>query len=101
MSDTAVKKHHREPLIHIVKRDDLSGGKAWAIRGAAIVLSLLLIGVLSVLLTGESFVEIYNKMFLGTFGRIFEGRTQSGSPPTLWCDLITADFPRPLSITSG
>lgn len=75
MSDTAVKKHHREPLIHIVKRDDLSGWKAWAIRGAAIVLSLLLIGVLSVLLTGESFVEIYNKMFLGTFGRIFEGRT--------------------------
>ena len=27
--------------------------------------------------------------------------TQSGSPPTLWCDLITADLPNPLSITSG
>ena len=27
--------------------------------------------------------------------------TWSGSPPTLWWLLITAPFPRPLSITSG
>ena len=27
--------------------------------------------------------------------------TTSGRPPTLWWDLITADLPRPLSITSG
>ena len=28
--------------------------------------------------------------------------TWSGNPPTLWCDLITADSPpRPLSTTSG
>lgn len=74
MSEKVAKKHHREPLIHIAKRDDLSGGKAWAIRGATIVIALLFIGVISVLLTGENFFEIYNKMFLGTFGRVFEGR---------------------------
>ena len=27
--------------------------------------------------------------------------TQSGRPPTLWWDLMTADLPRPDSITSG
>ncbi len=76
MREKAVKKHHREPLIHIAKRDDLPGWKAWLIRGATIVLALLLIGVISVLLTEKSFADIYNTMFLGAFGRILEGRTQ-------------------------
>ncbi len=74
MSEVAVKKHHREPLLHIVKRDELSGWNAWLIRIATIVISLLLVGVVSVLLTGGSFGKIYETMFLGTFGRVFEGR---------------------------
>ena len=74
MDNKTVKKTHHEPLITLAKRDDLAGWKAWLIRLATIVASLLAVGVISMLLTGENFFEIYNKMFLGTFGRIFEGR---------------------------
>ena len=51
-------KKHREPLIHIVKRDDLLGWQAWGIRVAAIAIGVLLIGVVSSLLTGESFFKV-------------------------------------------
>ncbi len=68
-------KKHREPLIHIVKRDDLLGWQAWGIRLAAIAIGVLLIGVVSSLLTGESFFKVYDIMFRGVFGRIFEGKT--------------------------
>lgn len=68
------KKHH-EPLIHIVKRDDLVGWQAWGIRVAAILIGVMLIGVVSSLLTGCGFFEVYDVMFRGVFGRIFEGKT--------------------------
>ncbi len=68
------KKHH-EPLIHIVKRDDMVGWMAWGIRIVAILLGVLLIGVVSAILTGENFFEVYSIMFRGVFGRIFEGKT--------------------------
>lgn len=68
-------KKHREPLIHIVKRDDLLGWQAWCIRLGAIVIGVLLIGVVSSLLTGENFFKVYDIMFRGVFGRIFEGKT--------------------------
>ena len=42
---------HREPLVRIAKRTDISRGKSWAIRAAAIVLALLL-GALIMLLLG-------------------------------------------------
>lgn len=73
MSQKAKKIH--EPWFHIVKRDDLVGWQAWGIRVAAIVIGVLLVGVVSSLLTGESFFEVYNIMFRGVFGRIFEGKT--------------------------
>lgn len=69
-----VKKHH-EPLIHIVKRDDMVGWQAWCIRIAAIVVGVLLIGVVSSILTGKNFFEVYSVMFRGVFGRLFEGKT--------------------------
>ena len=69
-----IKKHH-EPLIHIVKRDDLLGWQAWGIRLAAIAVGVLLIGVISSLLTGENFFKVSDIMFSGVFGRIFEGKT--------------------------
>ena len=69
-----IKKHH-EPLIHLVKRDDLLGWQAWGIRLAAILVGVLLIGMVSSLLTGKSFFEVYDVMFRGVFGRIFEGKT--------------------------
>ena len=68
-------KSHREPLIHIVKRDELHWWQAWLIRIAAIVLAVLVVGLISMMLTKGSFTEIYETMFKGAFGRITEGKT--------------------------
>lgn len=73
-------KHHREPLFHIAKRDDMVWWKAWLIRVSAIVIAFLLVGVVSVFLTKGKFGEIYEIMFRGVFGRLFEG----GSTVMLW-----------------
>lgn len=69
------QKKTREPLMHIVKRDDISAGKAWMIRIAAILLGMLLTGFISSMLTGESLPGVFETMFRGAFGRIFEGKT--------------------------
>ena len=73
MADTAKKT--KEPLLHIAKRDDITGLKAWLIRIAAIVIGLLLGGIISAILTGASFGRVYEIMFTGVLGRIFEGKT--------------------------
>ena len=65
----------REPLMHIAKRDDITGWKAWLIRLAAILIGFLVIGVTSVLLTKAPFLKVYDIMFTGVFGRIFQGKT--------------------------
>ena len=70
----AVKKN-REPFVHIAKRDDMTTGRAWLIRLTAIVIGLLLSGVLSAVLTGCSFFEVYDIMFTGVFGRLLQGKT--------------------------
>jgi len=75
MTKSAIPKKHHEPLFHIVKRDDMPVWKAWIIRISTIVIAFLLVGVLSVMITDKNFFEVYDLMFLGTFGRIFEGRT--------------------------
>ena len=51
-------KQHREPLLHIAKRESMANGKAWLIRVAAIVIAMLLCGVLSSLLTGAGFFHL-------------------------------------------
>ncbi len=66
-------KTTREPLFHVVKRDDLPWQKAWLIRAVTIIISFLLVGVFCVLVTGQSFGESYEIMFAGVFGRLFEG----------------------------
>ena len=73
MADIAKKT--KEPLLHIAKRDDITGLRAWMIRITAIFIGLLISGILSVLLTDTSFFEVYEIMFTGVFGRIFEGKT--------------------------
>ena len=74
MREQNTKKTHREPLLHIAKRDDMAGWKAWLIRLAAILIGFLLVGFISVLLTKDTLGEVYYLMFRGTFGRLFEGK---------------------------
>lgn len=74
MADNRVIKNHREPLFHVVKRDDLPPLKAWLIRIATIVIAFFLVGFLSMIVTGTGFGATYEIMFTGVFGRIFEGR---------------------------
>ena len=73
MADSAVVKTHREPLFHVVKRDDMSALKAWIIRGVTIVIAFFVVGFLSMSVTGEGFGATYQIMFQGVFGRLFEG----------------------------
>ncbi len=68
-------KTHREPLLKVVKRDDMSAGKAWLVRFGTLAVSFVLIGVLSMAISGKSFGETYEIMFIGVFGRLFEGKT--------------------------
>ncbi|WP_294550244.1 ABC transporter permease [uncultured Pseudoflavonifractor sp.] len=58
---------HREPLVRIAKRTDISRGKSWAIRAAAIVLALLL-GALIMLLLGHNPFLVYADMVRGSLG---------------------------------
>lgn len=71
---TNQKKHH-EPLIHIAKRDNLPGYKAWIIRFIAILLGFLVVGLLSSALTKAPVKECYQIMFKGVFGRLLQGKT--------------------------
>ena len=68
-------KKHRDPLLHIAKRDHMPGWKAWLIRLCAILLGFLVIGILSSALTEKTVSECYNTMFKGVFGRLLEGKT--------------------------
>ena len=67
-------KHH-EPLIHIAKRSNLPGWKAWLIRLAAILVGFLICGFLSASLTGATVMESYQLMFKGVFGKLLQGKT--------------------------
>ncbi len=68
-------KTHREPLFHIVKRDEMPIWKAWLVRAAVIVIAFIIVGFLSMAVTEKSFFDTYEIMFRGVFGRLLEGRT--------------------------
>ena len=53
---------------HISKRKALPWYKAWAIRGAAIVIALVVCAVITMLMTGENPLSVYATMFEGAFG---------------------------------
>ena len=55
-------------VMHISKRDSLPWYGAWAIRGAAIALALIVCAVVTTALTGEDPVGVYKTMFAGAFG---------------------------------
>ena len=75
MAKSNVIKTHREPLFHVVKRDDMPLWKAWLIRVVTILVAFLFVGVLSMGVTERGFFEIYRIMFQGVFGRLLNGYT--------------------------
>ena len=75
MAKAAQMKTHREPLFHVIKRDDMPLWKAWLIRVATIVVAFFVVGLLSMAVTSKGFGDTYRIMFQGVFGRLFEGST--------------------------
>lgn len=58
----------KEPWAHISKRDDISFGKAWAIRLIAVVLSLVVCAIVIFALTKLNPIEVYKAIFGGAVG---------------------------------
>ncbi|MDO4620721.1 MAG: ABC transporter permease [Lachnospiraceae bacterium] len=58
----------KEPMFHIVKRAALPWYKAWAIRGIALLLSLVVCAFVTMLVTGDDPVAVFRTMFTGAFG---------------------------------
>ena len=58
----------RSPLFHVAKRAALPWYKTWAIRGAALLLALVLCGVITSLVTGENPIAVYGAIWNGSFG---------------------------------
>lgn len=56
------------PLVHIVKRGALPWYRAWGIRGAAIVIALIVCGCITSVVTGEDPIQVYASIFKGSFG---------------------------------
>lgn len=54
--------------IHIVKRGAMPWYFGWAVRGAAIVLALIVSAVVTTMLTGENPLQVYATIFEGAFG---------------------------------
>ena len=61
------KKPHN-PLFHVSKRAELPWYKAWGIRGAALLLALILCAIVTTLVTGEDPIQVYITIFRGSFG---------------------------------
>ncbi|MEG1988823.1 MAG: ABC transporter permease [Oscillibacter sp.] len=59
---------HREPLIRISKRVGISTPKAWGIRAAALLLSLVVSGLVIFAIVKMNPIKVYEAMFEGAFG---------------------------------
>ena len=59
---------HREPLFHITKRDDMGVFKSVLVHAVGLIFGMLICGVLIMAFTGMSPVDVYVKMWQGTFG---------------------------------
>jgi len=58
----------KEPLFHVVKRDNISFSRSVAVRLAAIVLALIVCAVIIVLLTGMNPLSVYGALWDGAVG---------------------------------
>ena len=63
-----MRKQNKGPIVHISKRSALPWYGGWAIRGAAIVLALIVCAIVTTALTGEDPIGVYATMFSGAFG---------------------------------
>lgn len=61
-------KGKHEPLLHLVKRVDISAKKAWLIRIIAFVLSILACAVISTIMTDKDMGFFFRYFFDGAFG---------------------------------
>jgi simple sugar transport system permease protein len=59
---------NKQALFHIVKRDGMPWYQTWLVRGAAVVLALLLCSAIMMLVTGLNPIEVYATMGKGVFG---------------------------------
>ncbi|MBO7376245.1 MAG: ABC transporter permease, partial [Clostridia bacterium] len=66
-SASAVKAH-RASLITITKRASMPFGRSVLIRVAAIFAALVVAGIVTIAMTGDSPIKIYSTMFEGAFG---------------------------------
>lgn len=81
---------HKEPLVRIAKRDDIAGGKAWAIRVLSILLAIC-VGGLIILAMGHNPLAVYSDMFKGALGSKTGLReTVKIAVPLLGCALAIA-----------
>ena len=62
------EKHVKEPLFHITRRTDIPKLKAWGIRFMAVVAALIVSALVIVIITNYNPIEVYVKMFEGSFG---------------------------------
>ncbi len=63
-----MNKKERAPLFHISKRKALPWYRAWAIRGGAILLALIVCAVVTAAFTGLNPLSVYGTMWQGAFG---------------------------------
>ena len=58
----------QEPLLHITRRDSLPWLTAMGIRLCSLVIALLVCALISVVMTGENPLSIYQTILYGSFG---------------------------------
>ena len=58
----------KEPLFHVVKRDEMKKQQEWLVRGIAILFALILCAVITTVLTGDNPIAVYKSIFMGAFG---------------------------------
>ncbi len=63
-----MKTNNKEPLFHVVRRDDMSRRKAWTIRGIALVAALIVCALITTALTGDNPLSVYATIVSGAFG---------------------------------
>lgn len=68
MAKTIKEKRVHEPLIHIAKRDKLPFWQSWLIRIAAVVAALFACALVTIFLTGENPLSVYEIMIDGAIG---------------------------------